>query len=281
MVPFRIPKWVLGILDIPRDFDKLSEKFVSSLKKNLSKFSTESPTVSIVMPVYNEEENLVHTLYSLSKLDLNYSTELIVINNNSTDRTQEILDKLGVKSFSQSKQGISYTRQLGLEKAKGKYHLCVDGDSIYHRSWLNDYVRQLEDKTVSVVYGPYSFIPEFGLSRRKYFALYEIITTNYFKLRRRNKEFLNVLGFNFGFRTADGKKVGGFNTSRPRWSDGWMAMTLQELGKIKFVKSDASRVWTTARRINADGSLIRAFVKRVKKAAPKISGNINKFKFSQ
>jgi len=280
MIPFRIPKWVLGILDIPRDIDKLSDEFLSALKKNLSKFSTENPTVSIVMPVYNEEDNLVQTLYSLSKLNLKHSTELIVVNNNSTDRTQEILDRLGVKSFSQSRQGISYTRQLGLEMAKGKYHLCVDGDSIYHPEWLNEYIKHLEDKSISVVYGPYSFIPEFGLSRRKYFALYELITTNYFKFRRRNKEFLNVLGFNFGFRTEDGRKVGGFNTSRPRWSDGWMAMTLLELGKIKFVKTEGTRVWTTARRINADGSLVRAFVKRVKKAAPKISANINKFKFN-
>ena len=280
MIPLRLPKWVLDIVEIPREFDKLSEKFVISLKKDLSKFSTENPTVSIVMPVYNEEANLVQTLYSLSQLNLKHSAELIVINNNSTDRTQEILDTLGVKSFSQSKQGISYTRQLGLEMAKGKYHLCVDGDSIYHPSWLNEYVKYLEDKSISVVYGPHSFIPLLGLSRRKYFALYELITSHYFKLRRRNKEFLNVLGFNFGFRTEDGRKVGGFNISRPRWSDGWMAMTLQDLGKIKFVKSDATRVWTTARRINADGSLVKAFVKRVKKASPKLSGNINKFKFS-
>lgn len=280
MIPFRIPKWVLKILEIPRDFDKLSEKFLSSLKNDLSKFSTQNPDVSIVMPVYNEEENLIHTLYSLSKLKLNYSAELIVVNNNSTDRTQEILDRLGVTTYSQKKQGISYTRQLGLEMAKGKYHLCVDGDSIYHPEWLNEYVKHLEDKSITVVYGPYSFIPMLGLSRRKYFAVYEIITTNYFRLRRRNKEFLNVLGFNFGFRTEDGKKVGGFNTTRPRWSDGWMAMTLQELGKIKFVKTEGTRVWTTARRINADGSLIRAFVKRVKKAAPKLSENKSKFKFS-
>ena len=271
MIPLRIPKWVLSILEIPRDFDKLSEEFLTSLKNDLSKFITKDPSVSIVMPVYNEEENLVQTLYSLSKLNLNHSAELIVINNNSTDRTQEILDRLGVTSFFQKKQGISYTRQLGLEMAKGKYHLCVDGDSIYHPDWLNDYIKYLEDKSISVVYGSYSFIPIHGLSHRKYFALYEVITTYYFRFRRRNKEFLNVLGFNFGFRTEDGKKVGGFNTTRPRWSDGWMAMTLQELGKIKFVKTEGTRVWTTSRRINADGSLIRAFVKRVKKEAPTLS----------
>jgi glycosyltransferase involved in cell wall biosynthesis len=281
MIPFRIPKWVLDILEIPRDFNKLTAEFISELKNNLLKFSTEKPIVSIVMPVYNEEENLVHTLYSLSKLNLNYPTELIVINNNSTDKTQHILDTLGVKSFFQARQGISYTRQLGLEMAKGTYHLCVDGDSIYHPSWLNDFVKHLEDKKNSVVYGSYHFIPLYGLSRRKYFALYEIVTRSYYKLRRINKEYLNVLGFNFGFRTEDGKKVGGFNISRPRWSDGWMAMTLQELGKIKYVRSEGTRVWTTARRINADGSLIKAFIKRIKREAPAILDNKNKFNLAK
>ncbi len=277
MIPFTLPKWVLKITEISRNFENLPDEFISNLKKSLKKFSEEKPEVSIVMPVYNEEENLVHTLYSLSKLKLKHKTELIVINNNSTDGTQNILDSLGVKSFFLKKQGISYARQLGLEKARGKYHLCVDGDSVYHPEWTNELVKALEDKSVSVAYGSYSFIPLYGNSRRKMFALYEIVTSSYYKLRRRNKEYINVVGFNFGFRTEDGKKVGGFNTSRPRWSDGWMAMTLQELGKIKYVKNEGARVWTTARRLNADGSLYRAFMNRVKRETPHLKEHLNKF----
>lgn len=277
MVPFKIPKWVLEIVEIPRDFDKLSKEFIHSLKNDLAKFSEKKPVVSIVMPVYNEERNLVQTLYSLSKLNLKYPTELIVVNNNSTDKTQYILDELNVQSLFNPKQGISFTRQMGLEAAKGKYHLCVDGDAVYHPEWLNEYVENLKDSKVTVVYGPYSFIPQYGLHRRKFFALYEIITSGFYKIRRRNKEYINVLGFNFGFRTEDGRKVGGFNTSRPRWSDGWMAMTLQGLGTIKLVRAESARVWTTARRLNEDGSLLKAFIKRVKRETPHLKEHINKF----
>lgn len=280
MIPLRIPKWVKSILDIPRNFDELSDDFLRGLKKDLSKFQINNPEVSIVMPVYNEESNLAQTLYSLSKLNLNHKTELIVVNNNSTDRTQLLLDKLNVKTLFQPRQGISYTRQMGLEHAKGKYHLCVDGDSIYHPEWLNEYVKELQNEKVAVVYGTYSFIPLKGLSRRKYFAAYESLTSVYFKVRRRKQEYLNVLGFNFGFRTEDGKKVGGFNVSRPMWSDGWMAMTLMELGKIKLVKKTGTRVWTVARRVNADGSIVKAFINRAKKEVPNLKENISKFKFS-
>lgn len=280
MTPLRLPQWVLDIVEIPRDFDKLSEKFVASLKKDLSKFSTENPTVSIVMPVYNEEKNLVHTLYSLSKLKSDFSTELIVVNNNSTDKTQLILDKLEIKSFFLVKQGISYTRQLGLEMAKGKFHLCVDGDSLYHEQWLNEYVNALEDESISVVYGPHSFLPASAEHKRLSLALYEIISGKFFKIRSRNKEYLNVLGFNFGFRTQDGKKAGGFNTARPRWSDGWMAMTLQKKGKIKFIENHHTRVWTSSRRLKDDGNLFKAFIKRIKIQAGNFTGHKNKFKLS-
>ncbi len=277
MIPFKIPEWVLDIVQIPMDFEKLSHKFITSLKNDLSKFSEKRPVVSIVMPVYNEEKNLIQTLYSLSKLNLNYPTELIVVNNNSTDKTQFILDELNVQSIFNPKQGISFTRQMGLETAKGKYHLCVDGDALYHPEWLNEYVELLKDSKITIVYGPYSFIPEYGLHSRTIFAIYEIITTGFYRIRRRNKEYINVLGFNFGFRTEDAKKVGGFNTSRPRWSDGWMAMTLQKLGTLKFVKSESGRVWTTARRLNADGSLWKAFINRVKRETPHLKEHINKF----
>lgn len=280
MIPLRIPKWVKSILDIPRNFDELSDSFLRELKKDLSKFNSDNPVVSIVMPVYNEEKYLTQTLYSLSKLNLNYKTELIVVNNNSTDRTQQLLDILNVKTVLQPIQGISFARQKGLETAKGKFHMCVDGDSIYHPDWVNEYISILEKPEVSVVYGPYSFIPLKGLFRRKYFAIYETITAFYFKIRRRKEEYLNVLGFNFGFRTEDGRKVGGFNTSRPKWSDGWMAMMLQKHGKIQFVKKEGTRVWTGARRINEDGSMIKAFLNRAKKEAPHLKENINKFNFS-
>lgn len=279
MIPLKVPKWVAGILEIPRDYTSLSANFLKELRKDLSKFSSDSPEVSIVMPVYNEEMNLIQTLYSISKMELNCSVELIAVNNNSTDGTQFILEKLGVKNYFQPVQGISHTRQMGLMKAKGKYHLCVDADSIYHKDWLKEYVKTLNDKNVSVVYGKYSFLPLFGESRREFLALYEFLTGVFFKIRRREREYLNVLGFNFGFRTDDGHKVGGFNTTRPKWSDGWMAMNLQSLGKMKQIHGEAGRVWTNARRLNEDGSLYKAFKKRAKQNLNLFTEYFNKFNF--
>ena len=264
MPRFSTPAWVSKHNFEYTDYTKLPAELIPGLRKKLSRFNAENPVVSIVIPAYNEELNLLKTLSSLADLETEYPTELLVINNNSKDRTQDILDACGVKTVFEGRQGISLARQTGLETAKGTYMLNADADSIYPKGWINAYTDHLaKNPSTTCVYGRYSFIPSNG--GRFSLGLYEILAENLFSLRRRNKDFLNVMGFNFAFRRADGLKVGGFNTTRPRWSDGWMAMTLMELGKIHLVTSDAARVWTSDRRLMHDGGLGQAFVNRVKK----------------
>lgn len=265
-----VPRWVRKHLFDYQNIDNLSDEFFKETSSKLRRFRSDEPLVSILIPAYNEEKNIARTLSSFSEIKTNLPTELIVINNKSTDKTQELLDRCGVKTIFEPKQGISFARQAGLEAAKGVYHLCADSDSIYPPGWIDAHVNNLKDPSVSCSYGKYSLIPPKG-NIRIMLSIYEFITSLHFKLRKKNKEFLNVLGFNFGFRTADGKSVGGFNTSRPRWSDGWMAMTLMEKGKIKLVKSKDAVVWTDARRLMADGSLWKAFISRVKKESKFLS----------
>jgi glycosyltransferase involved in cell wall biosynthesis len=258
---FKTPEWVKFHNFHYKDFDSVDPSILKRIKSDLAKFNTENPEVSIVIPAYNEETSLLHTLSSLSKIKTKYSTQLIVVNNNSTDKTQQVLDACGVKSIFEPRQGISFTRQTGLESASGKYMLNADADSIYPETWVDDYVNALQDESVSCVYGSYSFIPEY--SSRFVLANYELISEFIIGLRRFRKEYLNVLGFNFAFRRKDALKVGGFNTNRQRWQDGWMAMMLMKEGKLKSVKT--ARVWTSDRRLMYDGGIWNAAIKRLKK----------------
>ena len=269
-----VPKWVRRHMFEYQNIDDLSNKFFKDISSKLKVFKSDKPLVSILIPAWNEEKNIARTLSSLSEIKTELPTELIVINNNSTDKTQELLDRCGVKTISEPKQGISFARQAGLEAAKGVYHLCADSDSIYPPGWVDAHVNNLKDHSVSCSYGRYSLIPPNG-NTRVMLSIYELITSFHFKLRSRNKEYLNVLGFNFGFRTEDGKALGGFNISRPRWSDGWMAMTLMEKGRISLVKSYDANVWTDSRRLMADGSLWKAFLSRVKKEGKLLSKYIS------
>jgi glycosyltransferase involved in cell wall biosynthesis len=264
MFRFILPAWVQKHNFEYEDIDSVPAEVLKRIKKGLARMNVEQPEVSIVIPAYNEEKNILRTLSSLSELKLNHPTELLIVNNNSTDGTQRILDICGVRNIFEPRQGISFTRQTGLENARGKYIMNADADSIYPEGWVNAYVKALQNPKVTCVHGRHSFIPGEKSSRLS-LGVYEMVAESFFNLRSKQRDYFNVLGFNFAFRKADGLKVGGFNTTRQRWQDGWMAMMLKQHGEIKLVPGKDARVWTSDRRLMYDGGLFKAFINRVNK----------------
>jgi len=57
------------------------------------------------------------------------------------------LDEIGVRSYLESKQGTPHARQLGLEKARGKYHLCADSDTFYPPKWMDTMIAPMVKDT--------------------------------------------------------------------------------------------------------------------------------------
>ena len=55
-----------------------------------------APDITIVIPAYNEEKNILQTLYSLCNNSTDKSVEIIVVNNNSKDKTEELVKSTGV-----------------------------------------------------------------------------------------------------------------------------------------------------------------------------------------
>jgi glycosyltransferase involved in cell wall biosynthesis len=274
MINFTLPGWVKKNNFKYDSIENISKERIQEIRAGLKQFHVENPEVSIVIPAYNEEKNILKTLASLSKIKTKYRTELIVANNNSTDRTQQILELLDVKNVYVYNQGISYARQAGLEAARGKYILNADSDSIYPSTWIDPFVKKLKDEKISCVYGSYSFIPGDKTSRAS-LAAYEMIARTFFILKRKNRECVNVMGFNFAFRREDGLKVGGYNHDlqrniTKRSEDGWMALTLMQVGKIEYINSQKITVWTSDRRLMEDGGLGQAFMRRIKKEVLRI-----------
>ena len=274
MVSFITPAWVKEHNIQYESIDHVPARTIEQIRESLKKFNVENPEVSIVVPAYNEEKDILKALSSVSRIKTKYRTELIVSNNNSKDRTQEILDRLGVKSVFALNQGISYARQAGLEAARGKYILNADSDSIYPETWVDPYVEVLKNSDISCAYGTYSFIPGEN-NNRLALAAYETVARTMFTLKRKNRECVNVMGFNFAYRKDDAMKVGGFdhNLQRKitgRSEDGWMALCLMKLGKIQLLETPKVTVWTSDRRLMEDGGLGQAFTRRVKKEISRI-----------
>lgn len=87
---------------------------------------------SIIIPAYNEEDYLPSTLASL-KESMNalsaFNGEIIVTDNNSTDRTAEIAKEYGARVVFEEHRQISRARNAGAKKALGRYLIFIDSDT--------------------------------------------------------------------------------------------------------------------------------------------------------
>ncbi|QTY27709.1 glycosyltransferase [Flavobacterium sp. CS20] len=102
--------------------------------------------ISIVIATYNGKDRLANTLMHLRNQKLSCPTEIILVDNASTDGTKQFADKwwknngvsyIDYSSYQQPIPGKSYAQDLGYSKAKYKYLLVCDDDN-----WLcNDYVQ--------------------------------------------------------------------------------------------------------------------------------------------
>lgn len=272
-----MPPWAEPHLYPNCRFDDLTTAEIGLLKERLKGFCPEFPEVSIVIPAWNEGDNIFRTLSSLSASRSKFAIEIIVINNNSTDHTQEVLDKLGVINYLQKQQGTPFARQMGLEKAKGKYFLCADADTLYPPDWAQCMVEPMAASSdVTGVYGRYSFIPP-PQGKRFGFWLYELFTEVIIRIRKNKREYLNIYGFNMGLVRQIGLETGGFKVDGNRVyngvvgndndndaEDGRMARNLRTRGRIHHVTAPRARVFTSSRRLMDDGSLWKAFTKRIR-----------------
>ncbi len=276
MSMFQLPKWIAPHLFTNKKFDDLTADEIKDLQTRISRFKHDAPDVSVMIPAWNEADNIFRALSSLAANTTDLKVEICVINNNSKDRTQEVLDTLGVRNYLQPEQGTPHARQLGLEMAKGKYHLCADSDTFYPPRWIELMTKPMrEDAAVTGVYGRYAFISPEGQGR---FGLwiYEKVTGILINMRQKNRVHINVLGFNMGLVTAVGRATGGFKVREVRKGDntgesyidmaedGQMALNLLTKGPLKMVAHADALVFTSPRRLMYDGGIYKAFLNRAK-----------------
>lgn len=115
----------------------------------------ELPSVSIIIPVYNEEKTIEKTLKSALASDYPRDKfEIIIINNNSTDNTLKIAkqyeDKI-VKVYTEKNQGKGFALNLGIKKSKGEFLVTMDADTRVEPYSLKSMIRYFKDKTVMSV----------------------------------------------------------------------------------------------------------------------------------
>ncbi|MEO5997211.1 MAG: glycosyltransferase family 2 protein [Chitinophagaceae bacterium] len=240
---------------------------LAAIRNNIIRMSAVNPDVSIIIPAHNEEDHILKTLSSLSASCTTKGVEIIVVNNNSGDKTGELAVAAGATCILETKPGVTAARNTGLQLARGKYILNADADTIYPSEWIDLMLLPLEDDTIAMVYGNFSFIPSPGKSRMIYIG-YEYLS-GFFKWL--NKKFrdqaVNIYGFNSAFRRTEGIAVGGFDHPAGTNEDGWLGIKLRNTFQKKLYKVTEQRAfaWTSDRRIEMDGGLYKAILKRFRR----------------
>jgi len=262
----------LSIFEKP--LDEIPEVTIKDLRNKLKLKEQDNPLVSVVAIAHNEEKRILNCLWSLSENICDFPIEIIVVNNNSTDRTTEVLNLSGVKWFDEPKKGPGYARQCGLNHAKGEYHICIDADTLYPPHYIQTLVDQLRKPGVSCVFSLWSFMPDEQHSRIGLF-FYELLRDIYLKFQSIKRPELCVRGMVFGFNTEMGRKIG-FRTDIIRGEDGSLALALKKYGRLVFVTSRKARALTSNGTLNADGSFLKSFFKRLIKAVKSLKSIFKK-----
>lgn len=117
---------------------------------------------SVIIPTYNRAAYLPICLEALAsqKADL-LTFEIIVVDNNSPDNTQEVTltfagshPTLYVRYICETKQGASHARNRGIMEARGEIVCFLDDDSPPEPEWLTNLLAGFVDPTVGCVGGP-------------------------------------------------------------------------------------------------------------------------------
>lgn len=104
-------------------------------------------TVSVVVPCYNEEEGIRVTLADMPDV----VDEVIVVDNNCTDRTAEVATEMGARVVVEPKPGYGAAYKAGFAAASGDIIVTMDGDGTYPRGFIPVLVEVLIDEELDFI----------------------------------------------------------------------------------------------------------------------------------
>ncbi|MFZ4632094.1 MAG: glycosyltransferase family 2 protein [Patescibacteria group bacterium] len=119
---------------------------------------TNKPYISVVLPCLNEELAITSCLDEIKRTELEYklNLEIIVVNNNSTDNTADIVinyAKSAANLFfvNEDRNGYGFAYLRGLSATNGKYIFMADADGTYNFAQIPEFIKKLEEGNDLVV----------------------------------------------------------------------------------------------------------------------------------
>lgn len=201
------------------------------------------PSVSIVIPAFNEAALIEYCLKSIRDQDYLGKIELIVVDNASTDQTVKIAQKYNAKIIYEATRGVVYARIRGFNQASSEIIISTDADTIVPKNWVSQIVRELSDSEYDGLVGAYSIYNTNTIAKK--------IVKLLIPLFRQIDRLLGAhfAGANFAVKKSAYKAVDGFQVGFETGEDLDLSYRLRKSGfnlKVNY----KIKVKTSARRLN-------------------------------
>jgi len=160
--------------------------------------------LSVIIPALNEEKYIEKCIKAIHELDrINLELEVIVIDNNSNDRTVSIAHECGARVFVKTGMNISALRNYGVSISKGDLIAFIDADCEVSKDWLSQALKTMIEKSADVVGNYYTAPKESGWIGR---------TSDIIMKENHVKDIKYFPAGNMFLRRSCFEAVGGFDT---------------------------------------------------------------------
>lgn len=208
------------------------------------------PTISLIIPAYNEEAYLPACLDAVMATVAGHAKEIIVVDNNSTDGTRGVIERYPAVTYVfEPNKGITRARQCGFAAATGDILAYVDADTRPPTGWIEQIWDEFAaDPKLACLSGPYSFYDLGGLRNA--------VSAGWFVTARPlyNLTGYMLVGGNFAIPRAVLERMGGFDDSIEFYGeDVDIAKRARKQGRVLF--SPRFVMPTSARRMKKQGFL--------------------------
>lgn len=217
--------------------------------------------LSFVIPAYNEDLYLADCIEAILQQTavLRVATEIIVVNNASTDGTRDVaLRYPQVTLVDEPRKGLTYARQAGFAASSGRLVANVDADSRLTPGWVDRVLRAFEaNARLAAFSGPLVYYDLSARQRRAVHIFYLTAWITYVTNRHILRVGSMVQGGNFVVSRAALQQIGGFNLAISFYGeDTDIARRLHDVGDVLFTFD--LKMFSSARRLKHEGMFTMA-----------------------
>jgi len=175
---------------------------------------------SLIIPVYNRPDEVDELLVSLSQLDYNEDFEIVIIEDGSTIKCDDVVEnfneKLNISYYYKENSGPGDSRNYGMKKAKGDYFIIFDSDCIIPKNYLAEVSLALNEGYVDCFGGPDKALDSFSdIQKAINFTMTSFLTTGGIRGGSEKIDKFQPRSFNMGLSRKAFEASNGFGNIHP------------------------------------------------------------------